>query len=134
MLSVRLPMCRTTIDNQEPARLRLGGLSIKSLEEDVIKPRGKPPTIRFCRECGHPYYPSRADQDFCLPKHRKEFHKRRSACGALLYDAGLKWRGERAKGSMKEFCQILDPLVAEEKARRRRNKEVREHYNRSRQQ
>ncbi len=85
-----------------------------------------PAEVRYCRECGQPYHPSRHDQEFCRPHCRQTHHKRRYERGAILYDFAMKWRGKRTKGGFTEFCQMVDEWLRAERHRRLQHKGIKE--------
>ena len=93
--------------------------------------RGAPPLpMRYCGECGNPYWPTRQDQDFCGTACRQNFHKRRYQRGAELYDFAMDWRGKRRKGGFTEFCRIVDEWLRDERDRRARHAKIREAHQR----
>jgi hypothetical protein len=80
----------------------------------------KEPTLKFCAECGEPFYPTRYDQIHCKTKSpdcNKQKTKRRVCGGLKLYDAAMKWRlgGTHKKGTMADFTAIADQLACEER-------------------
>ncbi len=90
-----------------------------------IKIKGTPPRpVGYCKECGHPFYPKREDQDFCATGCRNQHHKRRYERGAKLYDFAIHWRSKRPKGAFTEFCQIVDEYIRDNKARAKVRKET----------
>jgi len=92
-----------------------------------IRPKGIPPRpVSFCRECGHPYWPRRDDQEYCSSTCRSKYHKRRYERGAQLYDFAMEWRGKRLKGGFTRLCQIIDEWLRDERERRRANRKVRD--------
>jgi len=96
---------------------------------DPIKPKGIPPRgVCFCRECGHPYYAKREDQEYCSTKCRQNFHRRRYDRGAELYDFAMNWRGKRLKGGFTILCQILDEWLRQEKTRKAKCQKIRKAY------
>ena len=92
----------------------------------LVRPRGFVPRPRYCKECGHPFYPARHDQDYCRPKCRQAWHKRRYERGAQLYDFAMAWRGKRLKGGFTRLCQMLDEWLRDERDRRKACKRLRE--------
>lgn len=94
------------------------GKSTAPLRLEVIRPKGQPLPLRYCQECGHPYYPARQDQTFCAAACRREHHRRREARSAQLYDFAMAWRAKRGRGGFAEMCQIIDGFRAEDRARK----------------
>lgn len=90
-----------------------------------MQPRNAPP-LRHCRECGHPFYARRDDQEFCRPTCRQNWHRRRYDRGAALYDFAMEWRGKRLKGGFTKLCQMVDEWLREERERRQAHKALRE--------
>ncbi len=84
-------------------------------------PRNQP-QLQHCRECGHPFYAARKDQEFCRPKCRQDWHKRRYERGAALYDFAMEWRGKRLKGGFTRLCQMIDEWLRDERERKACNK------------
>lgn len=85
-------------------------------------PRGTPSTVRYCRECGHPFHARRLDEQYCRAECRRAYHKRRIARALELYDLAYNWRRTRAKGGFADLCQILDEHIRQDRAREKDNK------------
>jgi hypothetical protein len=97
----------------------------------AIKPKGTPPRgVCFCRECGHPFYPRREDQEYCAYTCRTRYHKRRYERGAQLYDFAMEWRGKRLKGGFTQLCQIVDEWLRDQRDRRKAHKEIKTEFER----
>lgn len=95
----------------------------------AIQPKGVPPRpVSFCRECGHPYWPRRDDQEYCGATCRSAYHKRRYERGAQLYDFAMRWRGQRLKGGFTDLCQMLDEWLRDERDRRQARRAIRKSY------
>lgn len=91
-----------------------------------LTPRGGAPLgVRFCKECGHPFYPARQDQDFCQKRCRQDFHHRRAARGVQALDAVMAWRKTRKKGGMTDVCHLADAWLAEDRTRAAAHKDLR---------
>lgn len=84
---------------------------------DQIRPRGTPPKIRYCQECGHPFWPTRPHQQFCRTKCRSDKHHRDERRGAELLDFALEWRRKRLKGGFTRLTQMVDRYLAEDRDR-----------------
>lgn len=93
-----------------------------------ILPSGAPMPLRYCKECGRPFYPTRRDQDYCTSKCRQTLHKRRYERGAKLYDFAMEWRGKRVRGGFTELCRIIDDWLRDERDRRKAHAEIRAAY------
>lgn len=78
-----------------------------------------------CPECGEPFWKTRADKIFCGDRCKRDWHRRREARGAELYDAAYAWRSKRRPGGFTEFCRIVDAWIAEDRERNRRMKAAR---------
>jgi len=101
---------------------------IPTTTEKPIIARGAPLGVRFCRECGLPFHPTRVDQDFCATKCRQTLHHRRSMRGVALYDFAMEWRGKRLKGGFTELCRIIDEWLRDERDRRKAHASIRAAY------
>lgn len=97
---------------------------------DRITPSGTPAPLRYCQECGHPFYPSRQDQVFHKPACRHAHHRRREQRGSQLYDDAMDWRRTRRKGGFTDLTRQLDDWIREDREREARNKEIREAHQR----
>lgn len=98
--------------------------------ETPISVRGAAPKVRFCRECGAPFYPGRTGQEFCKPGCRTRHHRRRYDRGAQLYDFAMEWRGKRLKGGFTRLCQMIDGWLADERQRGKEHARIREAHRR----
>lgn len=83
----------------------------------AIVPKGRPAELRYCREDGHPFYPARHDQDFCSPKCRSDFHRRRYDNGAKLYDVAVRWADTGAGNDFADLDRLARECLAEERKR-----------------
>lgn len=91
----------------------------------AISPKGLPLALRYCQECGAPFYPARQDQVFCAAVCRREHHHRREGRATQLYDFAMDWRAKRGRGGFAEMCQIIDGFRAEDRARKAKHAEIR---------
>lgn len=98
-----------------------GGCDFRS-----IIPRGARLAVRFCRECGHPFYPQRVDQEFCDTPCRKEHHQRRARRGTEVYDLVMTWRRDRIRGAFSALTQTVSNWLAEDRTRDAAHKAIRE--------
>lgn len=82
------------------------------------------PELRYCAECGHPFYPTRVDQIFHSRPCKIAKHQRRINGGLKLYDAAMPWRIERPRGALVELTAVADQLAAEERIINKKRCEV----------
>lgn len=94
----------------------------------TILPKGQPLPLRYCQECGAPFFPARQDQVFCGSACRREHHHRREARALPLYDFVMAWRAKRGRGGFAEMCQIVDGFRAEDRERKARHAEIRAEF------
>lgn len=90
-----------------------------------MRPRGTPPRVRDCPECGHPFYPGRPDQKYCRPTCRTTYHRRRADRGAALHDIAYAWRAKRGKGDFGKVTAKVYGWIREERARERKHRKMR---------
>lgn len=99
-------------------------IDLRNIDPDDLPP-GAPP-IDFCRECGEPFWKTRADKDFCSDKDKRKWHRRRERRALELFDDAMKWRRNREKGGFTRFCQLLDRYLAEDRDREKELKAKRQ--------
>jgi hypothetical protein len=97
---------------------------------DAIKVKGAAPvSLRFCRECGHPFHPARHEQVFCPgSKCRMAFNARRAKRAIALYDFAMNWRSKRLKGGFTQFCQMIDEWLRADRTHREDHVKIRRDF------
>jgi len=78
---------------------------------------------RTCQECGERYVAKKASSRFCSTSCRKTFNNRRALRGALLYDAFMAMRYDRAAAKevgidYKFICRIGEMFHGEDQGKR----------------
>lgn len=94
-----------------------------------IRPRGKARDLRFCDECGHPFFPAAKHQTFCGEGCRHRSHNRDRLRGAELLREGLTWvRDTAAKGGITRVSRLLYRYRAEDRDRAEAHAAIRAAY------
>jgi len=78
--------------------------------------RPQPVYDRICAcGCGKQFQSTRHYKRFATLECQVRHNNRKSARGAKLIDAAIRWRKKRDKGSFTDMCAILDDIIAEDR-------------------